>query len=498
MKKSVRRIIAMTFASAIVLGGFSILPDSEVQTNQTIVSAAEQNSYVYSTNTVSYTYTVHDNEATITKINISDSCSSKFSLCIPSKINGYTVKKIGSWALSSTKFSYLSIPNTVTHIEAYAFDNTTCPNLRTVVLPITIQEISEAAFGNTQVITTAYVKNANNTLTPINYNTIDSIANNIRVTLKPDCPQYYSCFSVCSENGTMLDGGMMEILNAISNSPLSKKMTEQRAKEIVSEIIPANATELQKMQIIYDYVITTVRYCALVDSTGKEYVQMRLQAFGSLFFHSGLCAGMAQSIEYLGKEAGLDVRYFANPDHAWNIFKPTGKDKYYLIDATWDVFCDGIKNYGVNGGKSTQVWEGVSYELAPDCLGSSILVQVDNRSGRNFEINLSDRNIADARYCSYTAVSPVDTSVLKLNQLLKNKDKYLYMYSHAYYRLEINDENGTEILDLDYALSKGNGYSTTFKDTDGNTHTCQITIDYSNDPINSRTDNNARFVIKIT
>ena len=244
------------------------------------------------------------------------------------------------------------------------------------------------------------------------------------------------------------------------------------------------------MQIIYNYVISSVRYSVLFDSNNNEYGNAHQYEFGTLFLNSGVCAGMARTVALLGKKAGLDVVYVAGNGHAWNLFRPAGSKKYYFVDTTDNKFCVGINS-------SSQSYNGVDYPTSTDFFGSSILVDIDNKSNIKFNISLVDRNNTDVTYCSYDAVSPIDSNNLDFSQLTLNKHKYFYMYSHAYYRLIIKDENGNELLNWDYALNSTPS-TKTFKDSSGKAHKCSITINNEKADLNARTDNNARFVISVS
>ena len=65
---------------------------------------------------------------------------------IPATVNGLTVKELGPYAFNDCKISGVTIPNTVTTIEWYAFMN--CPNLEGVTIPASVTSIGQDVFNN--------------------------------------------------------------------------------------------------------------------------------------------------------------------------------------------------------------------------------------------------------------------------------------------------------------------------------------------------------------
>lgn len=76
-------------------------------------------------------------------------------LTIPEYIDGKPVTEIGSYAFSTTNITEVYIPNTVTLISSYAFDN--CPNLKVVHIGENVQAINHSAFNYCPSLTTVYM-----------------------------------------------------------------------------------------------------------------------------------------------------------------------------------------------------------------------------------------------------------------------------------------------------------------------------------------------------
>ena len=92
-----------------------------------------------------YQYSVNDdNEATITKYN-----GNSYSVYIPETIDGYTVVKIGNSAFANKSIHDVSIPDSVTEIDSYAFNN--CKYLKEVKLSKSLTYLGEGAFGLTAI-----------------------------------------------------------------------------------------------------------------------------------------------------------------------------------------------------------------------------------------------------------------------------------------------------------------------------------------------------------
>ncbi|HIU56468.1 MAG TPA: leucine-rich repeat domain-containing protein, partial [Candidatus Ornithomonoglobus merdipullorum] len=93
----------------------------------------------------------NDGNATITKYSGNASA-----VAVPSKIDGYTVTKIGSSAFSgNTAIRSVTMPNTVTEIVSKAFQN--CTNLSNVNLPPNITVLGYQAFSGCSSLTEIFI-----------------------------------------------------------------------------------------------------------------------------------------------------------------------------------------------------------------------------------------------------------------------------------------------------------------------------------------------------
>lgn len=97
----------------------------------------------------------------------------------------------------------------------------------------------------------------------------------------------------------------------------------------VSSLIPADASDYEKVRIVYTYVIDNTQYQASDDD----------QSIASVFWKKeAVCAGYAGAVQYLLERIGVPCIYVdgstqgSTEGHAWNIVKLDGE--YYYVDAT--------------------------------------------------------------------------------------------------------------------------------------------------------------------
>lgn len=97
----------------------------------------------------------------------------------------------------------------------------------------------------------------------------------------------------------------------------------------VSSLIPADASDYEKVRIVYTYVIDNTQYQASDDD----------QSIAGVFWKKEeVCAGYAGAVQYLLERIGVPCIYVdgstqgSTEGHAWNIVKLDGE--YYYVDAT--------------------------------------------------------------------------------------------------------------------------------------------------------------------
>lgn len=96
-----------------------------------------------------------------------------------------------------------------------------------------------------------------------------------------------------------------------------------------SSLIPADASDYEKVRIVYTYVIDNTQYQASDDDQSIAGVFWKKEA---------VCAGYAGAVQYLLERIGVPCIYVdgstqgSTEGHAWNIVKLDGE--YYYVDAT--------------------------------------------------------------------------------------------------------------------------------------------------------------------
>lgn len=97
----------------------------------------------------------------------------------------------------------------------------------------------------------------------------------------------------------------------------------------VSSLIPADASDYEKVRIVYTYVIDNTQYQASDDDQSIAGVFWKKEA---------VCAGYVGAVQYLLERIGVPCIYVdgstqgSTEGHAWNIVKLDGE--YYYVDAT--------------------------------------------------------------------------------------------------------------------------------------------------------------------
>lgn len=116
-----------------------------------------------------------------------------------------------------------------------------------------------------------------------------------------------------------------------------KNRAAENAKEVLSNIIVPNMTQIEKAKAIHDYIVTNAKYD--YDNYMKNSVPVQdYTAYGILINGTGVCQGYASAFNLLAKMSGIKsiaVNGTAGGGiHMWNMAMLDGKIGY--IDTTWD------------------------------------------------------------------------------------------------------------------------------------------------------------------
>ena len=82
---------------------------------------------------------------------------------------------------------------------------------------------------------------------------------------------------------------------------------------------------------IYSYIVENIAY----DYDFSQENLMRNQSAGSVSRHKSVCAGISKFMQLCAKRVGISCTLITTQQHAFNYARLD--DKYYLLDATWDL-----------------------------------------------------------------------------------------------------------------------------------------------------------------
>ena len=104
-----------------------------------------------------------------------------------------------------------------------------------------------------------------------------------------------------------------------------------RVTAILNELKPAEKSDVQKINAVYEYLCEHVTYT----ETGNTEI---FTAYAALKTGTAACQGIAVAFYRLCLELGIDARVVTSREmgHAWNIVRADGR-RYYAVDATWDA-----------------------------------------------------------------------------------------------------------------------------------------------------------------
>lgn len=229
----------------------------------------------------------------------------------------------------------ITIPSCVETLPSWSFKN--CKSLKTAVIngDIEVEErtfegcdaLQEITFNghpslNTDALTGCSAENINIDISQgINFRGLDG------------------CYGLMKLNGEDMlneDGSLKaekedfikNNFRECENVGFINKYIDYRVKNIISEIITDNMTDMEKLKAVHDKVCSMVFYDSDPDAR-KNHVD------SSVFLgESSVCEGYAKAMNLLLHEAGIRSCFVNTLDHAWVIVELDGH--YFHVDATWD------------------------------------------------------------------------------------------------------------------------------------------------------------------
>ena len=188
MKRTLKKILAVSLCAALIGGTAAVLPVFVPDSSITASAAETYGDYQYEVKS--------DNTVTITKY-----YGNGDNVTIPSKIDGYPVTSIGSWAFySRISLTSVTIPDSVTSIGNFAFYE--CSSLTSVTIPDSVTEIGRYAFDGCSSLTSVSIPDS---VTSIGEDAFSGCSSLTSVTIPDSVTSigeyaFYYCSSLTSIN----------------------------------------------------------------------------------------------------------------------------------------------------------------------------------------------------------------------------------------------------------------------------------------------------------
>lgn len=118
---------------------------------------------------------------------------------------------------------------------------------------------------------------------------------------------------------------------------------KKQVEKIVSEIIPEGATDMEKVEIIANYVVENMEYDyeAVANETSGFYNEERLKY---ALTGKGICDNYTALVTAMLHCEGIDTYEYIAAEHIWNLIYLDGE--FYWLDTTWMDSEDG--NYDMS------------------------------------------------------------------------------------------------------------------------------------------------------
>ncbi len=128
----------------------------------------------------------------------------------------------------------------------------------------------------------------------------------------------------------------VEFSGAFSNDLGDMVEAYKEITRVVNEKISPDMTDLEKMQVLNDYLIDTVAYDYDVYNGKKQATAGTISPIGLISSKKMVCEGYAVTLAALANTAGVEAGYVVNApmNHAWTSAKINGQWREF--DATWN------------------------------------------------------------------------------------------------------------------------------------------------------------------
>ena len=134
----------------------------------------------------------------------------------------------------------------------------------------------------------------------------------------------------------------------VKNSPA--ETVYLAARKLLNEILPENATQLEKAELIFNYLITNIAYDdnAVAITKDNASVWPEYDAFfleGVFLQKKAVCDGISSAFSLLCNIEGIPAVKVLGPGHAWNRVKIN--NRWYVADATFGNLHIANQSYSI-------------------------------------------------------------------------------------------------------------------------------------------------------
>lgn len=138
------------------------------------------------------------------------------------------------------------------------------------------------------------------------------------------------------QNGAFYVTDVMYSMTYYTTLEQEEEVTE-KIDSLFQEWDIENLTDYQKIQKIYDYICSNVKYD--YENLNDADYKLKYTAYAALLNGTAVCQGYANLLYRMALEAGIDARFISGLGnggaHGWNIVGLNGL--YYDVDSTWDA-----------------------------------------------------------------------------------------------------------------------------------------------------------------
>ena len=166
--------------------------------------------------------------------------------------------------------------------------------------------------------------------------------NSINIIVKlvlGDHPELINFDNCCVYFGRYANATSLSLQPVFSDQefPAAQKRFDSEVQRILRQVIKPNATPIQRVLAIHDYLVNHVVYDH-DDASGRKPSILSHTAYGAIVNKKAVCEGISYAFSLLAHQAGIEatvVNGMAGGEHAWNMVRINSE--HYHMDVTWDI-----------------------------------------------------------------------------------------------------------------------------------------------------------------